>query len=99
MTSGVAQQGEGGLTTAPTEGVGEEGDEPGYTLTLEELCLREVYGDWVPANPGTHLDGGISDDASWQSWCHDLAVMALRCYDAQSGKVGRQFVGTLGGEF
>ena len=30
--------------------------------TPEDLRLREVYGDWVHGNPGTHLDGGVSED-------------------------------------
>ena len=50
--------------TAPTEGEREEGDDPGYTLTLEDLRLREIYGYWFHANPGTHLDGGIGDDTA-----------------------------------
>ena len=36
------------------------GDVPGYVPTKEDLRLREVYGDWVHGNPGTHLDGGIA---------------------------------------
>ena len=60
------------------EGEGTEGDEPGYNSTPEYLCLWEVYGDWVHANPDTHLDGGIRDDAALQAWWHDLAVMPSR---------------------
>ena len=45
-----------------SDGEGESGDEPGYNPTPEDLRLREVYGDWVHGNPGTHLDGGITDD-------------------------------------
>ena len=63
-TSSKAQRGEDIQTTAPTEGEGKEVDETGYNRTLKDLRLREVYGDWVYANPGTHLDGGISDDAA-----------------------------------
>ena len=55
------------LTTATTEGEEMEGEDPGYNPTLEDLRLKEVYGEWVHANPGTHLDGGISDDAAWQA--------------------------------
>ena len=60
--------------------------------------LREVYGDWVHANPGTHLDGGIRDDLALQAWWRDLAVMPSMRYDAPSGRVGRRFVGTLGAD-
>ena len=97
-TSGVERQGGGGTTTALKEGEGGEGGEPGYTPTPEDLCLREVYGDWVNANPGTHLDSGIGDDTTWQVWWRDLAVMPSRRYDAPSGKFGKRFVVTLGGD-
>ena len=40
---------------------------PGYVLTPEDLRLREVYGDWVHRNSGTHLDGGVKDDSEWQA--------------------------------
>ena len=71
---------------------------PGYTPTPEDLCLREVYGYWVHANPDTHLNGGIGDNETWQGWWRDLAVMTLRRYDAPSGKVGRCFVEALMGD-
>ena len=67
----------------------------GYAPTPEDLRLREVYGDWVHGNPGTHLDGGISEDGRWQKWWRDLAVMPPCRYDAPSGKVGRRFVNVL----
>ena len=35
---------------------------PGYVPTPEDLRLREVYGDWVHGNLGTHLDGGVTED-------------------------------------
>ena len=103
MTEGIAPT----TTTNPTrrrrrpkdvpadDGGGENGDVPWYTPTPEDLRLREVYGDWVHGNPGTHLDGGISEDGRWQKWGRDLAVMPPRRYDAPSGKVGRRFVNVL----
>ena len=50
--------------TETTEGEGTEGDKPRYNPTPEDLRLWEVYRDWVHANPGPHLDGGISNDAA-----------------------------------
>ena len=44
------------------EGEGASGDVPGYVPTPEDLRLREVYGDWVHGNPGTHIDSGVADD-------------------------------------
>ena len=45
------------------EAEGASTDVPGYVLTPEDLRLREVYGVWVHGNPGTHLDGGVTDDS------------------------------------
>ena len=76
-------------TTTPYEdGEGTTGNVPGYQPTPEDLRLREIYGDWVHANPSTHLDGGVRDDSVWQAWWRDLAVMPSRRYDAPIGKVG-----------
>ena len=89
-------KGDAASTGVPKEGEGGSGDMPGYVLTPEDLCLREVYRDWVHGNPGTHLNGGVANDSAWQVWWHDLAVIPSRRYDAPSGKVGRQFVKMLG---
>ena len=58
---------------ATSEGDGESSDVPGYVPTPEDLHLWEVYSDWVHGNPGTHLDGGITEDGKWQGWWRDLA--------------------------
>ena len=58
------QRGGGDQTPEPADREGEKGDEPGYTPIPEDLCLWEVFGEWVHANPGIHLDGGIGDDAA-----------------------------------
>ena len=63
-TSGASRRGEDNQTTATREGEGKEGDEPGYNPTPEDICLQEVYRDWVHANPCTHLNGGISNNAA-----------------------------------
>ena len=47
------------MTTPPEEGEGTAGDVPEYQPTPEDLCLREVYRDWVHTNPDTHLDRGV----------------------------------------
>ena len=77
------------------DGEGESGDKPWYNLTPEDLRLWEVYRDWVHRNPGTHLDGGITDDGKWQGWCHDLAVIPSRRYKATCGKVVRRYINAL----
>ena len=68
---------------------------PGYNPTPKYLRLREVYGDWVHSNPGTHLDRDVRDNLAWQAWWRDLAVMPSSRYDTPSGRVGRRFVGML----
>ena len=88
-----------GPADAPADnGEGENGDVPGYTPNPEDLRLREVYGDWVHENPGTHLDGVVADNSAWQAWWRGLAVMPSRRYDAPSGKFGRWFIGMLGAD-
>ena len=52
-------------TEKTAEGEGERGDVPGYVPTPEDLRLREVYGDWVHGNLGTHLDGGVAEYGLW----------------------------------
>ena len=71
MTTTTQTRRRKGAAAAPTtmdDGEGENGDVPGYAPTPEDLRLREVYGDWVHGNPGTHLDGGIPEDGLWQGW-------------------------------
>ena len=45
--------------TPPEDGEGTAGDVPGYQPNTEDLRLQEVYGDWVHANPGTHVAGMV----------------------------------------
>ena len=54
------------MTKESAEGEGARGDVPGYIPTPEDLRLREVYGDWVHGNPGTHLDSSVAEDGLWQ---------------------------------
>ena len=37
-----------------------------YGATLADIKLAGVYGDYVHMNNGTHLAGGVADDAAWQ---------------------------------
>ena len=72
MTRGAARRGADNKTTATMEGERKEGNKMEHNPNPEDLCLREVYGDWVHANPRTHLNGNISDDAVCQAWWRDL---------------------------
>ena len=46
-------------------GIGGVPDQP---LSEVDRKIHSVYGDVVRQNDGTHLDGGIQDDAKWQSY-------------------------------
>ena len=94
-TSEKERRGDKNATKDTADGEGENRDAPGYVPTPEDLRLREVYGDWVHGNPGTHLDGGITDDGMWQGWWRDLAVMPSKRYEAPCGKVGMRYVNAL----
>ena len=90
---------DGNTATTPVEGEGMVGEDLGYNPTPEDLHFWEVYGDWLHANTGTHLDRDFHDDSAWQAWWRDLAVMPSRRYGTSSGRIGRRFVRTLGVEF
>jgi hypothetical protein len=71
------------------------GDLPGVTVTEADRKLMEVYDDYIHQNDGTHLDGGIKDDAMWQENWRKLVVLPPQRYDTPSGPVGRRFVRML----
>jgi hypothetical protein len=58
-----------------------------------DLLLDRVYGDHVHQNPGTHLDGGITNDVMWQDyWSSCLVVCPSQTYDAPNGAVGHRYI-------
>ena len=70
----------------------------GYIPTIEDLFLREVYGDWVHTNDGGNLSGGIVDGAIWQDRWRDLSMIPAQCHDAPGGEMGRRFMRMMGTE-
>jgi hypothetical protein len=81
----------------PTEGEDkpheqEDGDVPGSSLSGADQKMDTVYGDHVHQNPGTHLLGGIADDALWQERWLQLVFSPSHAYDIPSGAVGNWFV-------
>ena len=48
----------------------------GFTPERAHLLLQGVYGDFPHHNDGSHLDGGIADDAAWQRCWHRLAAQS-----------------------
>jgi hypothetical protein len=71
------------------------GDLPGAIISEADRMLDKVYGDHVHQNPGTHLNGGIEDDAMWQGYHRRLIVYPLQRYDAPNGPVGHRLVETM----
>ena len=63
------------------------------------MLLQGVYGDFPHHNDGSHLDGGIADDALWQRRWHRLAAQSASWYTTPSGAVGRRFTATLAAEW
>ena len=67
-------------------------------LTYGELKLKEVYGDHIHQNDGTHLDGGIRDDGIWQERWRKIVGLPPQRYNVPNGAVGRLFVKELASE-
>jgi hypothetical protein len=74
-------------------------DLPGYQPTAADLLLDTIYGDHVHDNDGTHLDGGIANDAFWQGRWKRMAQLATTRYLVPKGKVGGRFLTILISEF
>jgi hypothetical protein len=81
----------------PNEGVDkpherEDGNVPGSSLSDADQKMDKVYGDHVHQNPGTHLSGGIANDAPWQERWLQLVSFPSHAYKVPSGAVGKRFV-------
>ena len=85
-----------GGTRHPPE---ENAELPGFTLERAHLLLQGVYGDFPHHNDGSHLDGGIADDALWQSCWRRLADQSAIWYFTPSRAVGRRFTEILSAEW
>ena len=77
----------------------EVADLKGFTPARAHLSLREVYGDFHQHNDGTHLAGGVPDDATWKSRWRRLAEQSASWYSAPPGKVGLRFTTVLAAEW
>jgi hypothetical protein len=74
-------------------------DLPGFVPSPADVLLDSVYGDHSHNNPGTHLDGGVSDDAVWQSFHARISFLTPHHYSVPSGRIGRKFITKLTAEF
>ena len=64
------------------------GGVPDQLLSEVDLKIQSVYGDVVRQNDGTHLDGGIRDDAKWQTYWRKIIGLPPQRYNAPNGRVG-----------
>ena len=61
---------------------------------LAEMC----DGEYIRANDGTRLDGGIEDDKLWQDNYRRILVYPLSQYDLPGSSLGRSFIKLLADE-
>ena len=66
-----------------------------FNLERAHLLLREVYGDSPHQNDGSHLDGGVADDAIWQRRWRRLAAQSASSYAKPTEAVGHCFTAIL----
>ena len=85
----------GGGATYPEENT----DLPGFHPKCAHLLLQGVYGVFLHHNVGTHLDGGIMDDAIWKHLWRQLADKSASWYARPSRAMGRRFAGILAAEW
>ena len=72
--------------------IDEGADLPDYVPTEADWRLDEVLGDHIHDNDGSHLDGGISDDALWQARHRLLTAFPSRQYAPPSCRVGKNII-------
>ena len=77
----------------------EDANLPGFTPERAHLFFQGVYGDFPHHNDGSHLDGGIADNAVWQHYWRRLAAMSASWYATPSGAVVRRFTAILTAEW
>ena len=77
----------------------ENADLPDFTPERAHLLLQEVYGDFQHHNDGLHLNGGVADDAIWQSCWIRLTTQSATWYAMASGAVGHRFKTILAAEW
>ena len=80
----------------PTE---ENADQPDFAPESAHLLLQELYGDYLHHNNGSHLDGGVVDNAIWKRCWWWLAAQLASWYTTPSGTVGHQFTAILAEEW
>ena len=76
----------------------ENTDIPDFTPERAHLLLREVYGDLPHHNNRSHLNGGVTDDALWQSCWRRIAAQSDSWYATPTVAVGCCFTSIRNGK-
>ena len=84
----------GGASPSTEEGA----DLQGFTPAREHLLFQEVYGDFPNHNDGTHLSGGVPENATRKICWRRLAAQSDSYYSTTPGKVGGRFTAVLAAE-
>ena len=77
----------------------ENADLTDFTPERVHLLLQLVYGDFPHYNNGSHMDGGVPDDALWQRRWRRIYAQSASWYATPSGSVGRLFMEILTAEW
>ena len=77
----------------------ENADLQNFTSDHAHQLLREGYKHFPHHNDGSHLGGGVADDAIWQHRWRRLAAQLAIWYVTPSGTVGCRFTAILAAEW
>ena len=61
--------------------------------------IAAVYGSTLQDDDGTHLDGGIPDDSTWQGYHRRLVTLTPQLYTCPGKAAGKEFIHQLCEEF
>ena len=76
-------------------------DEPPPPLNQPLTATRKleaVYGEKMHHDERTHLDGGVKEDGTWQSYWRPVVALPPQRYNIPSGRVGQLFITALAAE-
>ncbi len=74
-----------------------DADLPGFVDTESHQTIRQVFGDHIHDNDGTHLTGGLPEevDKKWQDWYKSLIATPSRAYTLRRNGTSKRFLSIL----
>jgi hypothetical protein len=66
-----------------------------FVSSPADNALDLIYRDYLHANDGSHLDGGIIDDRVWQTYYKQLMVYQPSHYQLPKNTIGTRFLNFL----